>query len=244
MFSNFVDDSLDPIRRSWTTLISVAVQSLAIGGLLLIPLLYPDVLPRLQLLGPEVIAPPPPPGPPPIGPRSSARPVAGNPASEPIVSPPNIPSSIVISNQPEISPAPTLPIGGPWVRGAGSSGDPNGILGSIGIAASPPPMPSPAPSARPPHVSHMMEGNLIYRVQPEYPALARQARIQGTVILRAEISREGKIQNLQLISGHPLLVQAAMDAVRRWRYRPYVLNDQPVEVETQITVNFTLFSGG
>jgi protein TonB len=89
----------------------------------------------------------------------------------------------------------------------------------------------------------MMEGNLIYRVQPQYPALARQARVQGIVVLRAMISREGKIENLQVISGHPLLVQSAMDAVRQWRYRPYFLNNEPVGVETQVTVNFTL-SGG
>jgi protein TonB len=89
----------------------------------------------------------------------------------------------------------------------------------------------------------MMEGNLIYRVQPQYPQLARQARVQGVVVLRAVISREGKIENLQLVTGHPLLVQSAMDAVSQWRYRPYFLNNEPVEVETQVTVNFTL-SGG
>jgi protein TonB len=89
----------------------------------------------------------------------------------------------------------------------------------------------------------MMEGNLIYRVQPQYPQLARQARVQGVVVLRAVISREGKIENLQLVTGHPLLVQSAMEAVRQWRYRPYFLNNEPVEVETQVTVNFTL-SGG
>jgi len=100
-----------------------------------------------------------------------------------------------------------------------------------------------APSLRPPRVSHVMEGNLIRRVQPEYPALARQARIQGTVVLRAVVNREGTIQDLQVISGHPLLVQAAINAVRQWRYRPYFLNDQPVEVETQVMVNFSL-SGG
>jgi len=88
-----------------------------------------------------------------------------------------------------------------------------------------------------------MEGNLIRRVQPEYPALAKQARIQGTVVLRAVIDREGIIQDLQVMSGRPLLVQAAINAVRQWRYRPYYLNDQAVEVETQVTVNFTL-SGG
>jgi protein TonB len=89
----------------------------------------------------------------------------------------------------------------------------------------------------------MMEGNLIYRVQPQYPTLARQARVQGIVLLRAVISKEGKIENVQVIGGHPLLVKAAMDAVRQWRYRPYYLNSEPVEVETQVTVNFTL-SGG
>jgi len=89
----------------------------------------------------------------------------------------------------------------------------------------------------------MMEGNLIYRVQPQYPPLARQARVQGIVVLRAVISRDGKIENLQIINGHPLLVKSAMDAVRQWRYRPYYLNNEPVEVETQVTVNFTL-SGG
>jgi protein TonB len=89
----------------------------------------------------------------------------------------------------------------------------------------------------------MMEGNLIYRVQPQYPTLARQARVQGIVLLRAVISKQGKIENVQVISGHPLLVKAAMDAVQQWRYRPYYLNSEPVEVETQVTVNFTL-SGG
>jgi len=89
----------------------------------------------------------------------------------------------------------------------------------------------------------MMEGNLIYRVQPQYPPLARQARVQGIVVLRAVISREGRIENLGVVSGSPLLVKSAMDAVHQWRYRPYYLNNEPVEVETQVTVNFTL-SGG
>jgi protein TonB len=89
----------------------------------------------------------------------------------------------------------------------------------------------------------MMEGNLIYKVQPIYPPLARAARIQGPVHLRAIISRTGAIENLQAIDGHPMLVGAALDAVRQWRYRPYILNGDPVEVETQVTVNFSL-SGG
>jgi protein TonB len=86
----------------------------------------------------------------------------------------------------------------------------------------------------------MDEGNLIRRVQPTYPALARSARIQGTVMLQAVISKQGRIENLVVLAGHPMLVPAAIDAVRQWHYRPYILNNEPVEVETQITVNFSL----
>jgi protein TonB len=89
----------------------------------------------------------------------------------------------------------------------------------------------------------MMEGNLIYKVRPIYPPLARAARIQGPVHLRAIISRTGTIENLLAIDGHPMLVGAALDAVRQWRCRAYILNGDPVEVETQVTVNFFL-SGG
>ena len=88
-----------------------------------------------------------------------------------------------------------------------------------------------------------MEGNLIYKPQPGYPPMARAVRVPGPVVLRAIISKTGTIENLQVISGHPLLVKAAVDAVSQWRYRPYVLNGEPVEVETQVIVNFTL-SGG
>jgi len=87
------------------------------------------------------------------------------------------------------------------------------------------------------------QGLLIKKVQPAYPPLARQARIQGQVLLQAEISKDGAIQNLRLISGHPMLAPSAIEAVKQWRYKPYYLNGEPVEVETQITVIFSL-SGG
>jgi protein TonB len=88
----------------------------------------------------------------------------------------------------------------------------------------------------------MDPGSLIKRVQPAYPPIAKLTRIQGTVVLQAVISREGTIESLHVLSGHPSLVNAAIDAVQQWRYRPYVLNGTPVEVETQITVNFSLSS--
>jgi protein TonB len=86
----------------------------------------------------------------------------------------------------------------------------------------------------------MLEGSLIRKVQPVYPPLAKTARIQGPVVLFAVISRAGTIDNLRVLSGHPMLVPAALDAVKQWQYRPYILNHEPIEVETQITVNFVL----
>jgi protein TonB len=85
-----------------------------------------------------------------------------------------------------------------------------------------------------------MEGNLIHRVEPQYPLVAKQLRIQGSVIVKAVISREGTIELAQVVSGQGLLAPAALAAIRQWRYRPYLLNGDPVEVETQITVNFVL----
>src|SRR5450759_3873666 len=89
-------------------------------------------------------------------------------------------------------------------------------------------------------VSHLAEANILYRVQPSYPSLARQVRVQGTVELRAIISKAGTIENLVVVRGHPMLVTAAVEAVKQWRYRPYLLNKEPIEVETEITVNFVL----
>jgi protein TonB len=86
----------------------------------------------------------------------------------------------------------------------------------------------------------IQKANLIYQVTPLYPTLARQARIQGSVILAAVISPEGNVEDLQVVSGHPLLVRAAVDAVAQWRYRPTLLNGHPTRVDTTITVNFSL----
>jgi len=86
------------------------------------------------------------------------------------------------------------------------------------------------------------KGLLIHRVEPAYPPLARAGRVRGEVVLSAVIGVNGEIQNLQLVSGHPMLVPEAISAVRQWRYKPYLLNGQPVEVETTITVIFALSS--
>jgi protein TonB len=95
--------------------------------------------------------------------------------------------------------------------------------------------------ARPTRVSPgVMAGHLVHEVKPVYPHIAIITRVQGSVILHATISKTGYIENLRAVSGPPMLMRAAIDAVQQWRYRPYMLGNEPVEVETQITVNFTL----
>jgi len=86
----------------------------------------------------------------------------------------------------------------------------------------------------------IMQGLTITKAAPVYPPLARQAQVQGSVILKVQISKSGDVVNIQLVSGHPLLAPAAIDAVKQWKYKPYLLNGNPVEVETQVTLNFTL----
>lgn len=102
---------------------------------------------------------------------------------------------------------------------------------------------APPPAEAPARVkvsSGVQEAQLLHRVVPAYPPLAKQARIQGTVQFTAVIATNGSIESLELVSGHPLLVRAAYDAVRQWRYRPTYLNGQPVEVFTQIAMRFNL----
>lgn len=227
-------------RRGWTTLASFALQAFAIAILLMLPLIYTEGLPNLHLV--SMSAPLPPPGPPPIERlHSGTRPAGSNLFRGIVVAPPTIPMGVkpVIDDSTPNEEAPcTICVPG----GVGPMSNANAIPGGLGTTATVVP-PPPKPVAPPPRVSHMMEGNLIYKVQPVYPPLARQARIQGSVLLRAIISRSGMIEDLSVISGHPMLVGAAIEAVRQWRYRPYILNEEPVEVETRVTVNFSL-SGG
>ena len=117
-----------------------------------------------------------------------------------------------------------------------------GVIGGI-ISSTPVAVPKVATPARVRVSQGVSSGPLIKKVQPNYPPLARQARIQGQVLLQAQISKDGSIENLSLISGHPMLAPAAIEAVKQWRYKPYMLNGEPVAVDTQVVVNFTL-SGG
>lgn len=103
----------------------------------------------------------------------------------------------------------------------------------------PPPVLKQPPSA-PRQISHFTEGMIVHRVDPVYPQPARIARIEGEVTLRATIGTSGQLEGLQVMSGHPLLINAAVAAVEQWRFKPYMLNGQPIEVQSQITVKFVL----
>ena len=94
--------------------------------------------------------------------------------------------------------------------------------------------------ARVPVSSGVQAAKIMYQPKPTYPPVARTARMQGVVRLQAIIGPDGHIRNLQVVSGHPLLVQSALEAVKQWVYQPTLLNGAPVEVITQIDVNFTL----
>jgi protein TonB len=226
-------------RRGWTTLTSFGLQAVVMGLLLLLPLWRTVTLPSVAHTVSTPIS---------IGQRSpNPVPVSGSahtvsmpvsPDAVRFVAPGRIPPTISTTDDGYS----TTPIGrvGSDPSGIGI-GAPNGFpLPTTGNWSVPAPPPPPAANVHPFRSSKMLEGSLIHRVQPVYPPLARTARIQGEVVLFAVISKSGSIDNLRVLSGHPMLAPAAVEAVRQWRYRPYVLNGEPIEVETQITVKFTL----
>jgi periplasmic protein TonB len=238
MFADTLDSSwAERSRRGWTTLTSLGLQLLLAGVLLLLPLLRPQGLPLLRRLSAPVslgqlLAEPPAPA----HASSSNSNAQGNSVHTILVAPRQVPVSV-----PHITDVGPPNIGTTGSDIPGSRTDtPGGMPFSVG-GGERPVMPAPPPAiTRPIRISKMREGDLIRRVQPQYPPIARTAGIHGQVVLQAVISKEGTIENLHVVTGHPMLVRAATDAVSQWRYRPYILNNEPVEVETQITVNFSL----
>lgn len=237
----FLETSWDQqTRRSWTTLTSFGLQVVIISVLLILPLLKNVALPSGRVLPTPLSWGAPPPAMPPEPPSHTITRPQSNIANTMLIAPGRIPRNIAMIEEAVAPPQVNYTGGVPGGTGVGSR---DGIWGSlrasVDSAAPPPPQP-PNPSTRHFRPSNILEGSLIRRVQPSYPTLARTAHIQGSVVLSAVISKAGTIENLQVLSGHPMLVAAAVEAVRQWRYRPYILNNEPVEVETQITVNFTL----
>jgi len=212
------------------------IEALLMALLVLVPLLRVQDLPQ-ALPGEELFVP----SPPMSAPKAPRARVAPQPARQSMLTPTFIPRVI---SPPSVEPeaalratAPNLTNGVPW-------GDRISALDKIGVGTLPPP-PAPARTSEPAvvrvRIGGQVEGaRLIFQVKPDYPEIARMARVQGTVRLEAVISREGTVESLRVVGGPPLLVKAAFDAVSQWRYQPTLLNGEPVEVSTEIEVNFTL----
>ena len=234
-------------RKFFATTTSFIVNCLVIVLMLAVPLMFTEELPRAQLLT-FLVAPPPPPPPPPPAAAEVQRVVHQIQTdmlnNGELRTPSKIPQKIQMIKEDEAPPP--MPSSGGVVGGVPGGipgGQLGGVIGSV-ISSTNSAVPKfvPVVPQRIRISQGVTKGLLIHREEPTYPPLARAARVQGEVVLSAVIDTNGQIQNLQLVSGHPMLVPAAITAVKQWRYKPYLLNGQPVEVETTITVIFTLSS--
>jgi len=235
-------------NKTWTVVVSFLAQIMVIVVFILVPMIYFDALPKSQLSSFLVAPPPPPPPPPP--PAAAPKVVKVIPRqfdAGHLMQPKAIPKDIAMIKEEELPPPSTGVVGGVpgGVPGGTAGGVIGGIIGSVPTAAPPPPPPpvkveKPVTPQRIRVGGNVQQAKLIRQPRPVYPALAKQARISGHVILNAVIGKDGTIKDLTFASGHPLLVPAAMEAVKQWVYQPTLLNGEPVEVVTQIDVNFTL----
>jgi len=214
-------------RRAYSTGVSLLIQGTALAAFIIIPLLTTQVVPTLQqrsfVFLPEHTTPVPQ-----IEPAGNSSDTAVMVAARPLVPPRHI--GPLNPNPPEAAAAPSI-------HPSGSTG--SSSVGPMLATSNASALPEDLAAKRPP-VSVLEQGVVLSRVQPVYPRLAVEARVQGSVRLHALITSGGTLEELQLLSGHPMLAKAAMDAVRQWRFRPYVLNGNPIEVQTEIIVNFSL----
>lgn len=228
-------------QQRWAATLSFSIQVALVTFLVAVPLFFTEALP-LDKLSSVIMLPPVPAAPAPKPPAEQVhqQQTDSNLDREGrIVAVVRIPTHIATLN--DVAPPPRIGADAGVEGGTGNSEDANAVMHSIlSDTARTVAIPTRAVPTKPTRVSHIDEGLLIRKVEPVYPHIAKIAHLQGTVYLHAVIGRDGSIQQLQAVSGPPMLLQAALDAVKQWRYRPYILNGEPVEVETQITVVFRL----
>jgi protein TonB len=244
MFDDLVISSANPKKtnKPWTVALSVIIQSGIVIFMILIPLIYTEALPKQMLVTfLNAPAPPPPPPPPAAAVTRIVKPVARLIQQGKMMAPTVIPKKVNLIKEEEMPPdvGAVGVVGG--VPGGVPGGSASGVLGGIigGVGGGPPPPPKAAPS-RIRVGGQVQQAKMLRMVQPVYPAIAKTAHISGTVILHAIISKDGNVEQLEYVSGPPLLMRAAMDAVKQWRYQPTTLNNDPVEVDTTISVVFSL----
>ena len=221
----------------WMLITSIIEGSLLVL-VILIPLIYPEALPKAAMQMALVAPPPPPPPPPPPAPPEAVHVVhvQSEMMNNQLTAPTRIPHDIKMVSEKEAPPTSSFGVAGMEGLGGGSVG---GTMGGIFGGQAAPKVKAEAPKKV--NISAgVAVGMLLQKTQPVYPPIAKAARVSGTVVLQATISKTGAIENLRVVSGPAMLQQAALDAVRSWRYRPYLLNNEPVEVETTVNVIFTL----
>jgi len=221
-------------RNPWAAVGALAFQLLLLLALVVIPLFHTDPLPKREMLT-MLYAPP--------------LAAAASNATRLQAPTPAYTSKSIPAPTPNTQEAPSASVnttagvvGG--VPGGVVGGVPGGVFNealsstrSLPVLAK---TPEPTPVKRIRVAARVVEANLIHDVAPTYPLEAGRARIEGPVVLMAVIGKDGSVQDVRVESGLPLLAQAAIDAVKQWRYRPYLVNGEPVEVDSRITINFTL----
>lgn len=236
--------SLKKPRRTTDFLISLVGQSAFVILLILLPLVYTQAFDVPEFDKTMLVIPPPPPPPPRSEVRVAVKPKASLFNEGKLIAPRVIPKQVAILKEQPQEPAGPAGIAG-GVPGGVAGGTLGGVLGGIlsSESAPVPPAPPTIKSNKPLKVGGRVQApRLIQEIQPRYPELARQTRTQGTVVLDCVIDEHGNVTQMKLISGHPLLVNAAFQAVRQWKYQPTLLNGIPVAVEMQVTVDFNLGS--
>jgi periplasmic protein TonB len=226
-------------RRTADYVFSLSMHLAVLALLLLLPLVFTQGLDVGRFMTTFVVAPPPPPPPPPPAAAVQVQPRPAIVTKGAIVSPTVIPKKILmIKEAPPPTDASVGVIGGVpgGVPGGQMGGVLGGILGGIPSAVRPPAQPMRTVrvggDVKPPR--------LIYRIDPDYPVIAKISRIQGDVVIDAVIDAKGNVVQMRLVSGPPLLTKQAMDALSHWRYQPTLLNGEPVAVEFRVVVAFTL----
>jgi protein TonB len=231
MFEDSLMESAHRIKAGskYWSILALFLNTGILLALIVWPLLHPEALPN-QMMAALMVAPPAP-APPPAMPRAH---IKSEMVSTELLAPSRIPKAIKIVQE-------SLPPSMDGVVEGLSSGPPAGLSSVIGSTGTGPAV---VVRAVPPKTvtisSGVMAGNLVEKTIPQYPAIAKAARVQGVVVVQAKISSAGLIENIRVVSGPPMLQQAAVDAVRSWRYNPYLLNGEPVEVETTINIVFNL----
>jgi protein TonB len=237
--SLFVSGAESRPRNTWPAVGSVTQLALLLLGLVVIPLFQTETLPKRERLTMLYI-------PPAAAASNDTRLSVPTSTSRYTPTAMRIPSPVQMRQEAPLPPVDTPggAVGG--VPGGVIGGIPNGALSEVLSSTSTTPIlaKTPAPTPRRVRVpARVAEANLVYDVAPKYPPEAGQARIEGTVVLLAVIRKDGTVEDVRVESGLPMLAQAAIEAVKQWRYRPYLLNGEPVEINSQITINFTLSRG-